>query len=432
MDYQRARRIRNASLSKIIAEHLAEGQGVGSSFSSAIKIKTRAKIKGIKEKFDPLNVIKFITGSQTLAPALLGRMLGRSKRDIQYFSQGLRNLPTLTKIGKDPSLEKNAELDGINDMLNKIHAFLLLKQQKEIKMRELENNKLEEKMLEDERRHKILMDVLTKRPTLTQTVQKIETEKTWLEKLLEGLGIGRAALTFLSSPLLLSALTTIGVLYMQSMEGGQKTAEAVSKAGDISEPSKQIMEAASDVVQARKNRILSERKGNDWSLNPFKDSDLQKKYLEKIGWDDATGTTKAERDSGVIGLDDAGNPIKSKPETPTKVTPQGGGNLTPQQIPESSTPGGSSSSLQINTPLISSLPNAPEKENMMVSAMSENLVLKMNQELFPGGPNSKAGRDTVLAREGANEINFQKAPIPSVRNTEETFSQVIFERTYVV
>jgi chemotaxis protein histidine kinase CheA len=41
---------------------------------------------GFKEKFDPLNIAKVLTGGSNLAPAMLGRLLGRKTSDIRYFT----------------------------------------------------------------------------------------------------------------------------------------------------------------------------------------------------------------------------------------------------------------------------------------------------------------------------------------------------------
>jgi hypothetical protein len=86
MEYQQAADIRKRGLFSSITDKLVSGQGIGSSVGSAISEKTQATVQGIKEKFDVLNIAKTLTGGSKFAPALLGRMLGRKKSDIEYFT----------------------------------------------------------------------------------------------------------------------------------------------------------------------------------------------------------------------------------------------------------------------------------------------------------------------------------------------------------
>ena len=83
MDYQQAAKIRKKSFGTLLAEH--EG-GLGQSLKAAISQKTKAKIEGIKEKFDPLNIAKKLTGGSNWAPAMLGKMFGVDKKRVDYFS----------------------------------------------------------------------------------------------------------------------------------------------------------------------------------------------------------------------------------------------------------------------------------------------------------------------------------------------------------
>ena len=91
MNYQKAQKIRGQSLSDLIAETIASGGGIGSSIKSGISQKTQAKMTGVKQTLDPMNIAKFMTGGSNLAPALLGRLTGRSKKDIQFFTGKSKN-----------------------------------------------------------------------------------------------------------------------------------------------------------------------------------------------------------------------------------------------------------------------------------------------------------------------------------------------------
>jgi hypothetical protein len=151
MNYQEAKEIRQTRLRDLISENLVSGDtNIKESFKKAISDKSKAKVKGIKETFDPLNIAKFLTGGSKLGPALLGRLTGRSQEDINYFTDTPNK-----KVNKVD--EKETPILGI---LNKIYTFMNKNYQDDIKRRELENNYLEEKALEEKKRHDILLKTL--------------------------------------------------------------------------------------------------------------------------------------------------------------------------------------------------------------------------------------------------------------------------------
>ena len=174
MDYRQAKRIRERSLSDVIAANLVAGETTGSAFKKGISQKIGAKFTAVKEKFDPLNIVKFMTGGSKLAPALLGRMLGRSQRDIEYFAGTARPLyapnRTASRIGK------LSDGDGGNlDILTKMYSFMKKTQEDEMRQYELQRNYQEENKIEAEKRHKELLQALGGiQPTATAIVQKDE------------------------------------------------------------------------------------------------------------------------------------------------------------------------------------------------------------------------------------------------------------------
>jgi len=86
MDYQKAKDIREKSFSDMMVKNLGQGDGIGESFSKTISEKTQARVKGFKQAFDPMQIAKTLTFGSNLAPALLGKLTGRSNRDIKFFS----------------------------------------------------------------------------------------------------------------------------------------------------------------------------------------------------------------------------------------------------------------------------------------------------------------------------------------------------------
>jgi hypothetical protein len=109
MNYAEAKKIREKSFGTLLAEQ--EG-GFGSSLKAAISQKTKAKITGIKEKFDPLNIAKKLTGGSNFAPALLGKLIGADKSRIDYFS-GVKPKHTASLESGGSSLESPEALESL-------------------------------------------------------------------------------------------------------------------------------------------------------------------------------------------------------------------------------------------------------------------------------------------------------------------------------
>jgi hypothetical protein len=151
MNYQEAKEIRGKRLRDLLADNLISGGSVKESVKKTLSQRTQAKIKGMKETFDPLNIAKFITGGSKLGPALLGRLMGRSQEDINYFT-GTPNKVVNNLEEHNPLLK----------VLDKMYTFMNKNYLDDIKRRELEKNYLEEKQIEDEKRHNILIETLKK------------------------------------------------------------------------------------------------------------------------------------------------------------------------------------------------------------------------------------------------------------------------------
>lgn len=162
MEYKVAKTIRGRSLSNLIADKIASGQGIGKSIKSSISLKMQAKATGIKEKFDPLNIVRAMTGKSRLATAIAGRLMGRSRRDIQYFTgdrRGYTRIAPTLRLGTVPTAP--ATLDGsVVGVLNNMLAFMVKTKQEDLKRRETEKAFLEERQNEDLRRHQEFLEVL--------------------------------------------------------------------------------------------------------------------------------------------------------------------------------------------------------------------------------------------------------------------------------
>ncbi len=201
-NYEKAANTRKRGVLGTITSRLSSGQGIGQSIGGGISESFKSKITGIKEKFDPLNIAKMLTGN--LGTALLGRITGRSPEDMQYFLNKGRKKgekeysyvqPRETKVGavetafyskiregQKGSLQKGDNVATVAARLvNVIKTFY----EKENLNRELEHNFEEEIHSEDERRHQKLIDEIKKiqqqKPTQTQihqTKKEMKIEET--------------------------------------------------------------------------------------------------------------------------------------------------------------------------------------------------------------------------------------------------------------
>lgn len=163
MDYIEADRIRKKTLSDRIAEKMVKGESFGKSVSKSISEGSKARVTNIKRKFDPMNIAKFMTGGSDLAPAIVGRLMGRSKKDMQYFTGRTGKIDTASKI---KPLQQG---EGVLGMLQQIYGLLI-----DIREKRESEKPTEEDIFEKNRaaanRHNELMNALK-----ALNVQKKET-----------------------------------------------------------------------------------------------------------------------------------------------------------------------------------------------------------------------------------------------------------------
>jgi len=172
MDYRVAKQIRGAKFSDLMAANIVKGDSTFESFKKSLSQKSKARATKIKEKFDPLNIAKFLTGGSKLAPAILGRLMGRSQRDIEYFSGTARliggkntRIGTTNKQGMELSI-----LTDIYEFLNKSYEF-------DKKQRDSQSDYAEEREAEDEKRHKQLIEAIQKsKGTVSPITKEKETD----------------------------------------------------------------------------------------------------------------------------------------------------------------------------------------------------------------------------------------------------------------
>ena len=189
MDYRVASNIRGKSLSSLITDKITSGGSVGSSIRGAISDKLKAKGTGIKEKFDPMNIARAMTGGGKLAPAILGRITGRSQSDINYFAGDKRKKSSsytkMPSIGQVPS-------EGFGgsaiEVLNKMFSFMQKNREDDLKRKQINMSFEEEKQSEEQRRHNEFLKVLKDYTSLsggTTTIVKKEEDGGFLSGLMD-------------------------------------------------------------------------------------------------------------------------------------------------------------------------------------------------------------------------------------------------------
>ena len=141
MDYQAAKEIRGRSLTSLITSRMMAGRGVGSSISKSISLKMRAKATGIKEKFDVMNIARFMTGGSRFATVAVGKLTGRSKKDIEYFAGTKKKYSRINRPEKTSEKLNATSIGTLSDML----TFFQLIDKRDTKRRELDRAFAEEK-----------------------------------------------------------------------------------------------------------------------------------------------------------------------------------------------------------------------------------------------------------------------------------------------
>jgi cell division septation protein DedD len=191
MDYQSASQVRKKSLLSLIGEkrYTQEKSRLGS-IGGAISDKFKAKVTGVKEKLDPLNLARNLFGQGALgdiAVTKLGRGLGRKEKDIGYFGgyrkkQKNKKDPQFTTIAAGPI--KDLEVgDSIANILGKMYNFMKKTDEAYTLNAEISKAFRQEQMDEDGRRHEKLVKAIKAFTKGGKTVSA-EPEKSWLDTLL--------------------------------------------------------------------------------------------------------------------------------------------------------------------------------------------------------------------------------------------------------
>lgn len=161
--YETANKVGKTKLGDLIADRVLKGQGGFKALGGAVSDKFKARATRFKEKFDPLNIARMLTGSG--GAAMLGSALGRKKEDIEYFTgrkaqRGERGKgkkketadPMVTTIS-GAKIKPVQKEDSVADVASKLYGLFKNYFEKQQTQKELENNKLEGYERQRVRRH---------------------------------------------------------------------------------------------------------------------------------------------------------------------------------------------------------------------------------------------------------------------------------------
>ena len=420
MTYQQAERIRNRSFGSLLGEQ--EG-GFGESLRKTISLRGQARMKGIKERFDPLNIAKFLTGGSNFAPAALGKLFGRSKEDIARFSGSrLRDVSgTATKIGK---LESENETLSI---LLKIYDFMQKSHEDKVKQRDAENAFAEENKLEKDRQHKALIDAITGKPIEVkekETAEKVEKDKdSFVGDALAafgGLSLAKSAFSTLATVAKFFAFNPVGLAILGSVALGAlfwKLFSGKSGYEDAnSELSKGLRQAESvGGLAGVKDEAERRKKLPEYERTMAEIQDFQQYQNEGDKLNDQQLQGFAKRGPGAL---EAVEDYKKQRDTYEKISSV----KTPEPITSSPSSAPAPSAPMGEPPAVESSPTG----QALSVAQSQNLDLNI--------PESKTDPATVVNNNSVKSYDKTgtKIPMPSVRNQEPTFANMILYSTRVV
>lgn len=455
MNYQEAKKIREKSYISYLTEKLSEGRGLGSALRATSSERSEAKAMGYKEKFDAMNIVKFMTGGSKFATALYGSMRGRSPEDIQYFT-GTKKAKevgaTATRIG---------QLDSSNDVLDvlsKIYNLLKSSNENDTLRREKENNFREEQELERERRHKELIAAITGKkvttaaPTATKaddgggiisTILGIVTGM--IDDAIKGvMAIVSGIQSFIST--IASAfggsIATAGRLLMSlgkfllfnpvglAIVAGAGIAYAIWKILK-SEPSEEAKAEAEGIAQAErvgglagvKDEMDRRKKLPEYDRTMLEIKDYEKFYNEGEKLNNAQLEGFAKRGPGALEAVEDYKVERDKMQ-------QKGTTATPVPAPAQQ-----ADVRKVDNEIASQQGNASNLMNQVTETPNKlNSVTNENLELnLPSTPESVTNAQ-VINNTNISSVNRQKpkGAIPSVRNMEDSFQRMLLSSLRVV
>jgi len=409
MDYEQADRIRKKTLSDRIAEKMVGGESFGGSISKSVSEGSRARMTNLKKKFDPMNIAKFMFGGSNLAPAIVGRLTGRSEKNMKYFTGKQGKMDTASKI--KPTNESG---EGMLEMLNEIY-LLLEDSRHSLKNLSPTEEEIFERELRAKQRHKELIAALGYKTTKEETAIKEEVSGSVVDNLLSSFGlkdVGKLALKGLGS-LAAFAIGPIGVplLAAAAIGGfGYFIYKALKE-----EPSYEAEQAAKGLKQAQdvgglagvKDEEDRIRKLPEYEKTKAEIANYEKNYNEGEKLNDAQLKGYAERSP------EAARAVQDYKNERDRVFDALG--YKPPPVPTTEP-----------TPTATPTTSIPASA-AVVPVTNENLEMNLPMASTPVG--ETINTTNINAQ---NQLSQSVTEIPLVRNMEETFQRMILYSTRVV
>jgi len=425
MGFAEAKKIRSESLSNRIASRLVGGESFGASIGKSLSEGTKARMTGLREKINPMNIAKFMTGGSNLGAALAGRITGANKEDMKYFTGKQSKTDTASKI------KPVQENEGVLELLNEI--YLLLEDSRLARLRDMPTEEdIAERERKAETRHKALLDAINGKMVSSKkvTASKVEDEE-------EGSIFDNILGTFGLKDIAKSALSGLGRMAMFAVGpigAPLLAAAAIGAFGYFiykslkAEPSYEAEQEAKGIRQAESVGGLAGVKDEmerRKKLPEYERTMAELKDAEKTYWRDLDGNPQFGTDKQLEGY------AKRGPEAAKAVEDYKSQRDNVQKLLQGESP----SEVQSSTPAPAAMPT-PAAVPVEVTPTSAPLssVTKENLEM------NLPINDNVTANETINttNINAQNQPsqsvteIPLVRNMEETFQRMILYSTRVV
>ena len=447
MGFEQAKKIRGESLSNRIANRLVGGESFGTSISKSLSEGTKARMTGLREKINPMNIAKFMTGGSSLAAAMMGRMTGASKEDMRYFTGKQTKMDTASRI--KPTVQD----EGFLDLLNEI--YLLLEDSRKSSLKEFPT---EEEIFEKEKkardRHKELLEALKyKKPKETATKEKEEE------------GLLKNILSWFKSPLgvallgLTSMAALFGVLYVGLKLLNENTPNMKALSPDEAQA---ILQNGSDEdIQAAGGRefledIVVNGKQRAENILAMPENTPEEKATKKKAMLDMGGQSKVEAIAKDVKTYDVPEPkpvgegkADRLPFTKEEFIGKGSArkvkedkwnkNYAPYYnddgTKKTATPQPTKSTSQEESPQ-SALPKADSpispQENTPSTAKVNEVIrenVDLNLPTAVTAANETVNNTTINTE---SQVPRQVTEIPTVRNMEETFRRMILYSTRVV
>lgn len=451
MGYAEAKAIREKSLSNRIAGRLVGGESITSSIGKSISEGTKAKIKGLKEKINPMNIAKFMTGGSNLAAALTGRMMGASKEDMKYFAgKSGPGKDTASKI--KPGIEQE---EGVINLLSDILSLLEDSRLKREKDKPTEED-ISEKERKAENRHRELLKALGVQPGEKPTAEKVEEDDGFLSSLknilgwfkspvgIWLLGLGSMAALFGALYLGLQALNKITpnmkALSPQEAEnilknGSARDIEALGgreKLEDIIKNGKERALAIQNMPEGEEKRKAELAMGGADKVKQIAEDKTEYKVPTNID----TGPDKVPPRPDTTGGKNAGrakmwdnkfgdkyNPDGTKKSATPVSTEQPNQPKQPTEVEKKSAP----------VPAEPTPAAAPEKTEPASAKLNSVVKENLDANLPISNPDAAASQTVNNTTINQTKQTTQAVTgIPSVRNQEPTFQDMLLYSTRVV